>query len=62
MNAADAEHILDDVDSEGLDYLFREGSSFTWIKDDPEFHRLRLAYIATANALENYIQGQADNE
>ena len=42
------------VSSEGFDYAFRRYSSFQGI-DDPEFHRLREAYVKAAEELERYI-------
>ena len=42
------------MDEEGFDYCFRAYSNFSEVKDE-EFHKLREAYIAAADALENYI-------
>ena len=39
---------------EGLDYCFRHYSGWEAI-EDPEFHSLRKAYIAAAEALEGYV-------
>lgn len=47
------------IDNEGFDYCFRHYSDFKGV-DDPVFHRLRLAYIAAANALEEYVEENAE--
>jgi len=43
------------VDDEGLDYTFQHYSHYEDIQD-PEFHRLRQAYLQAARELEEYIQ------
>ena len=47
------------MDQEGIDYCFRNYSDFPEVKDT-EFHRLREAYIAAADALENYVNANSD--
>lgn len=49
------------VDNEGFDYAFRCYSDFSEVKDE-EFHRLRLAYVAAADALSAYagLDGEED--
>jgi hypothetical protein len=47
------------MDAEGFHYCFKHYSSFEEIKD-PEFHRLREAYLAAAEALETYVGRMAD--
>lgn len=42
------------VDNEGLDYTFRDYSDFKSVKDK-KFHALRKAYIAAAEAMEEYL-------
>jgi hypothetical protein len=49
------------MDAEGFHYCFRYYSSFEKITD-PEFHRLREAYLAAAAALETYVGRMADTE
>lgn len=49
------------MEEEGFDYCFRHYSSFDEI-EDPEFHKLRLAYIKAAEALENYVDENSDEE
>ena len=47
------------MDQEGFDYCFRNYSFFEEVKD-AEFHKLREAYIAAADALENYVNANSD--
>lgn len=49
------------MDQEGFDYCFRNYSNFDEVKD-AEFHRLREAYVAAADALENYVNANSDLE
>jgi hypothetical protein len=42
------------IESEGFDYAFRYYSNFEEV-EDPDFHRLRRAYVAAAQALDDYI-------
>jgi len=49
------------MDQEGFDYCFRNYSDFDEVKDT-EFHKLREAYIAAANALEEYVNANSDLE
>ena len=49
------------MEYEGFDYCFRFYSDFQEI-EDPEFHRLRVAYVNAATALEEYVQAHADSE
>ena len=51
----EVKQLLDEwVEEDGFDYAFRDGTSFTEIKD-PKFHQLRIAYIEAADRLENYV-------
>ncbi len=47
------------MDYEGFDYCFRCYAAFEEMKDD-EFHRLRQAYIDSAEALEKYVKAKAE--
>ena len=49
------------MEEEGFDYCFRHYAKFEEIKD-PEFHKLRLAYIEAANALEKYVDKNSPEE
>lgn len=49
------------MDDEGMHYCFKYYSTFEEI-EDPEFHRLREAYLAAAEALETYVGRMADTE
>lgn len=42
------------VDSEGFHYAFVHYSDFKEV-DDPEFHRLREAYVKAAKELRDYL-------
>lgn len=57
MTDCERERIWDKVEDEGLEYCFRAYSSFEDVKD-PEFHRLRQAFIDAADALEAYISDE----
>jgi hypothetical protein len=46
---------------EGFHYCFTSYSSFTNIKDE-EFHRLRMAYLDSAKALEKYINDKVKED
>jgi len=43
------------IDYEGFDYALREYSDWSEI-EDPEFHRLRSAFVTAAEKLEGYIR------
>lgn len=49
------------MDAEGLDYCFRNLSNFEEVQD-AEFHKLRLAYIQAADALEEYVNDQNSDQ
>jgi hypothetical protein len=55
------EYVADCMECEGFDYCFRFYSHFAEV-EDPEFHRLRSAYVNAANALEEYVQAHTDSE
>lgn len=46
--------VSDKIDNEGFDYCFDGYSHWDEIKD-PEFHRLRQAYLDAKEALGNYV-------
>lgn len=54
MKKKEKREVCETIENEGFNYTFRDYSSFEEIKDE-EFHRLRIAYIDAAQALENYI-------
>ena len=54
MKPKDMEYIHFKILDEGLDYCLRYYSDFDDIEDE-EFHRLRLAYISIAEAIEDYV-------
>ena len=47
------------IGEEGLDYTFRCYSHFKEIEDE-KFHRLRLAYLDAAWALETYVKENSE--
>lgn len=47
--------------NEGLDYAFRQYSSFEDVEDE-DFHDLRMAYVEAADALANYIGYDSEDE
>lgn len=61
MNNRTLDEVAVAMDQEGFDYCFRNYSDFDKVKD-AEFHKLREAYIAAANALENYVHANSDLE
>lgn len=48
------ENVAYRMDEEGFHYCFDSYSSFAEIQD-PEFHRLREAYLRAAQKLEDYV-------
>lgn len=59
--AATIQTVRDKIDSEGFDYAFRQYSDFKAVAD-PEFHELREAYVAAADALESYVNERTVGE
>lgn len=53
--------VRDKIESEGFDYAFRFYSHFKEV-EDPEFHRLRTAYVEAANALDSYLPDEEEEE
>lgn len=61
MNDQTLNDVAFSMDQEGFDYCFRGYSYFEEV-EDAEFHRLREAYIAAADALESYVKANSDYE
>lgn len=55
MTGKDKQYVLNIIDNEGFDYAFTGYSDFKEVKD-PEFHRLRKAYLKAAKELEKYLE------
>ena len=55
MKKKEREEVQAIVGNEGFDYAFRHYTSFEEITD-PEFHRLRKAYVEAAEALAEYVE------
>jgi hypothetical protein len=55
------EDVRDRIELEGFDYAFRFYSNFEDVAD-PEFHRLREAYVDAAQALDSYIPELEDDQ
>lgn len=49
------------IDSEGFDYCFEGYSDWEEIKDE-EFHYLRLKYLESMRALQEYVYEHADED
>ena len=54
MTGPELDDVRDRVEQEGFDYCFCDYSDFAEIKD-PEFQRLRAAYVAAAEALKEFL-------
>ena len=61
VQSSDLQYVRNCIDGEGFEYAFRSYSSFQEVKD-PEFHRLRQAYKAAADALEKYVNERTVGE
>lgn len=56
MTTTERQFVSDHIESQGFDYAFTEYfTSFVQNVKDPEFHRLREAYVAAHKALADYI-------
>lgn len=55
------ENVAYRMDDEGFHYCFARYSSFEEIKD-PEFHRLREAYLQSADKLRKYVGAKNEEE
>ena len=54
MDAKNLDYIRSTIELEGFSYTFEGYSDFEDIKD-PEFHRLRRAYVKAARDLKDYL-------
>jgi hypothetical protein len=54
MTRAEKAKVNEDIANEGFHYCFTNFSFYPEIKD-PEFHRLREAYLEAAKALAKYV-------
>jgi dsRNA-specific ribonuclease len=54
MTGKEIDYVRERVENEGFDYCFRHYSTFDDVKDE-EFHKLRAAYVETANKLAEYL-------
>jgi len=54
MNQQERDYVIVEIEQEGFDYCFREGSEFEDIKDK-KFHELRKKYCEAADELDQYI-------
>jgi hypothetical protein len=54
MTGKEIDYVRERVENEGFDYCFRHYSTFDDVKDE-EFHKLRVAYVETANKLAEYL-------
>jgi len=57
MTPDEKSRVRRDVEYEGFDYTFESYDFYEDIKD-PEFHRLRAAYLQAKAALQSYIEEQ----
>lgn len=55
MKGKGYKYLLDTIENEGFDYAFHSYSDFKDVISDPEFHRLREAYLKARSALVEYI-------
>lgn len=55
MTGSEFRYVLDTIDNEGFDYAFTGYTNFKDEVKDPEFHRLRMAYLEAAQALADYV-------
>lgn len=61
MEEKDLQYVRNCIEGEGFDYAFVGYSSFREVEDE-EFHRLRLAYIAAHEELQDYIFERTEGE
>lgn len=59
MKKCDLSEVKYRMEEEGLNYCFLDYSNFDEI-EDPEFHKLRLAYIEAAKAIEKYVDKNSE--
>lgn len=61
MLLATLQDVRDRVEIEGFEYAFRSYSDFPEV-EDPEFHRLREAFVKAADELEVYLNARTRGE
>ena len=54
MKAKDRNNVVGRIEQEGFDYCFCSYSDFPEVKD-VEFQKLRMAYVAAAKELKEYL-------
>ena len=59
MKKQDLEYVVGSIGKEGFNYCFRDYSSFDKVKDK-DFHKLRKAYVAAAEKLEDYLKEKCE--
>lgn len=59
--ATTLQEVRDKIESEGFNYGFRFYSTFEEV-EDVEFHKLRVAYVEAAEALEGYLEDNTVGE
>lgn len=57
----DLQYVRDCIEHESFDYAFTGYSDFKEVKD-PEFHRLREAYLTAQEELQDYIWERTEGE
>lgn len=55
MTGKEVKYVEATVENEGFDYAFKHYTDFSDSVKDPEFHRLRVAYLAAREALVDYV-------
>ena len=58
MTRAEFRYIHQIIDNEGFDSAFVDYTDFVDMVTDPEFHKLRQAYLAARTDLWEYIYGE----
>lgn len=58
MTKKEQRRVNDCIENEGFDYAFTSYSHFEEVKD-PEFHRLREAFLQARKALAEYVGSEA---
>ena len=56
MTEDERQVVLDAIEQEGFGYCFQSWSAFPEIRD-PEFHRLREAFVRAHQELSDYLEG-----
>lgn len=55
MKGKEFRYVLDTIENEGFEYAFTSYTDFKKEVKDPEFHKLRLAYLQATKDLAEYI-------